>query len=151
MTVDRQTKFEDLPELLTVEEVCAYLGIGRTTVYASLLKIVLSQPSRTALGEVLAESLERIEGHFRGVLERGVAVGAVRADVPVALLSQLAMATGEVMDRWTLRSWELLTPEELAELPREMLTIHMRVIAPLPLLVEREQGGGRGPLAKENP
>ncbi len=33
MTVDRQTKFEDLPELLTVEEVCAYLGIGRTTVY----------------------------------------------------------------------------------------------------------------------
>jgi len=34
MTVDRKTKFEDLPELLTVEEFCAYLGIGRTTVYS---------------------------------------------------------------------------------------------------------------------
>ena len=33
MTVDRTTKFRDLPELLTVEEFCAYLGIGRTTVY----------------------------------------------------------------------------------------------------------------------
>ncbi len=33
MTVDRRTKFEDLPELLTVEEFCAYLGCGRTSVY----------------------------------------------------------------------------------------------------------------------
>ncbi|MDA2929326.1 helix-turn-helix domain-containing protein [Acidobacteria bacterium AH-259-O06] len=33
MNVTRQTKLEDLPELLTPEEFRAYLGLGRTTVY----------------------------------------------------------------------------------------------------------------------
>ena len=33
MTIDRYTKYEDLPELLTVEEFCACLEMGRTTAY----------------------------------------------------------------------------------------------------------------------
>ncbi len=33
MTVNRHTKYVDLPELLTPEEFRAVLGIGRTTVY----------------------------------------------------------------------------------------------------------------------
>ncbi len=33
MKVTRRTKLEDLPDLLTPEELRAYLGIGRTTVY----------------------------------------------------------------------------------------------------------------------
>jgi excisionase family DNA binding protein len=32
--VTRQTRFEDLPEWLSVGEVQAYLGLGRATVYA---------------------------------------------------------------------------------------------------------------------
>ncbi len=31
--IDRTTKHEDLPEYLTPEEFCSYLGLGRTTVY----------------------------------------------------------------------------------------------------------------------
>ncbi len=33
MTLNRNTRFEDLPEFLTVEEFRVYLEIGRTTVY----------------------------------------------------------------------------------------------------------------------
>jgi len=33
MIVDRHTRYADLPELLTPEEFCACLGIGRTSVY----------------------------------------------------------------------------------------------------------------------
>jgi excisionase family DNA binding protein len=33
MPVDRLTRFRDLPEWMSVEEVMAYLDIGRTTAY----------------------------------------------------------------------------------------------------------------------
>ncbi|MCZ6879227.1 MAG: helix-turn-helix domain-containing protein [Acidobacteria bacterium] len=45
MTVDRQTKFEDLPDFLKVEEFCAYLGIGRTSAY-DLVRRGAIQPLR---------------------------------------------------------------------------------------------------------
>lgn len=33
MTVSRQSKYEDLPELLSVDEACSYTGLGRSTLY----------------------------------------------------------------------------------------------------------------------
>ena len=36
MQISRTTNFEDLPELMTPEEVQAFLGVGRTTIYALL-------------------------------------------------------------------------------------------------------------------
>lgn len=33
MTVNRSTRYEDLPELLSVEEFCAYTQLGKSTVY----------------------------------------------------------------------------------------------------------------------
>jgi excisionase family DNA binding protein len=34
--VTRETRFEDLPDLLTVEEARTYLGLGRSTLYELL-------------------------------------------------------------------------------------------------------------------
>ena len=38
MMIERTTKFQDLPELLTPAEVRRYLGVGRTTVYDLIQK-----------------------------------------------------------------------------------------------------------------
>ena len=114
---------------------------------AALLKTVLSQPPGAGVAKLLGEYTVDLERAFGAILERGVAVGAVRLDVPVALLTRIAFAIGEAMDRWTLERWETLAPEQLAELPRAMLAMHMRALAPLPLVTEWEQRSGAPPLA----
>jgi AcrR family transcriptional regulator len=107
-------------------------------VLGGLLKTVIVQPRGAPVGEVMTEYMERAERAFHSVLEAGVRVAAIRDDIPIELLTRLAFAIGEALDRWTLQHWETLTPEKLEALPREMLAMHMRALAPLPLLLEWE-------------
>jgi AcrR family transcriptional regulator len=113
---------------------------------AALLKTVLTQPPGSGVANLLAEYTAGLERAFGAILERGAAVGAVRVDVPIELLTRIAFAIGEAMDRWTLVRWETLTPQELGDLPRAMLAMHMRALAPLPLVSEWEHRSGASPL-----
>ena len=105
---------------------------------AALLKVVLAQPPGDSVANLVTEYMANLTRAFAEILQRGVAVGAVRSDVPIELLARVSFAMGEAMDRWTLERWDELSPDELADLPRAMLAMHMRALAPLPLVVESE-------------
>jgi hypothetical protein len=112
---------------------------------AALLKVVLAQPPGESVSNLVTEYMANLTRAFAEILKRGVAVGAVRSDLPIELLARVSFAMGEAMDRWTLERWDELSPDELTDLPRAMLAMHMRALAPLPLVAEWERYGGRAP------
>ncbi len=104
---------------------------------ARLLSSLLASPLPPRLGEAVAAFTLEIQGDLEQLLERGVAVGAVRDDLPLDLLARTLTAMGDAGDRWSLERWQELGATELARYPGLMLELHMRVAAPLALVVER--------------
>jgi len=89
------------------------------------------------------EFIERMSKRFEQVLARGVGVGAVRSDLPLDLLLEVSLATGEAMDRWALTHLDRLAelgPDGFGEVAERLTDMHLRLIAPLSLLREREIG-----------
>lgn len=114
---------------------------------SGLLKAVIAEHHGGRPSEIYIEYLGRIEESFSATLEQAVVVGAVRNDLPVQLLARVAFAIGEAIDRWTLENWETLAPVEFDRISDDMLEIHMRALAPLPLLLELQS---RAPQRKES-
>ncbi len=109
---------------------------------AGLLQSVFTRPVPTSLGQAVAHHVAQLERWLCGFLEQGRAVGAVRDDLSTSLLARLLTALGDVTDRWFLAHWDDLGPEDLAEYPRRTLELHVRVAAPLELVLERERRNG---------
>ena len=66
ITVTRQTRFEDLPDLLSVEEARTYLGLGRSTMYELRRRKDLAH---VRFGRVIRIPREALEGLLHPVLE----------------------------------------------------------------------------------
>jgi AcrR family transcriptional regulator len=93
------------------------------------------------------EFLERASKRFEAILAEGIELGAVRSDMPLDLLLAVALATGEAMDRWALQNLERLTemgPSGFEEVANRLLEMHLRLIAPISLVREREIGATAG-------
>lgn len=58
--ITRHTRFEDLPDLLSVEEVRAYLGLGRSTMYELIRRKELDHIRFGRVIRVPRTSIERI-------------------------------------------------------------------------------------------
>ncbi len=89
------------------------------------------------------EFIERASKKFEEVLAEGVRIGAVRSDIPLDLLLAVTLATGEAMDRWALSNLDRLSDlgaGGISEVATRLVEMHLRLIAPLPLVSEREAG-----------
>ena len=104
---------------------------------AALLKRLLISSHDEEVEALIRAYTERLRAYFEGVIERGVALAAVRDDLPTDLLASLTMAVGEATDRWLL-GWETVTDDELRATAATLLSLHMRLLAPLPLIQQRE-------------
>lgn len=104
----------------------------------ALLKRLLVTSSEPEIAELVRSHTDRLQRYFETVIERGVAVGAVRSDLPSDLLAGLTIAVGEVADRWILARWERLSPDELARMAETLLSLHRRLLAPIELLEKEE-------------
>lgn len=62
MTVTRQTPLESLPELLTVDEVCAWLGIGRGLAYDMVRR---GELPHVRLGRLVRVTRDGLAAHVR--------------------------------------------------------------------------------------
>ena len=90
-------------------------------------------------GEIVGLHTARLRAAFRDLLGRGVAVGAVRDDLPLELLARVAFAVGDATDRWLLERWDSLEPGEFETYPERALLLHMRVLAPIELAEKWER------------
>lgn len=118
----------------------ATLFVAREPALAGLIKAALSPSAGAGVAALVDEYTGRGRHYLRGLLARGVALGAVRDDLPLDLLADLVLVTGEAHDRWALEHWHELDGGDLAATARRLLQIHMRLAAPLARLCER--GGG---------
>ena len=105
---------------------------------AGLLKALLVSPS-IHIGAAIAEYTEQARSWLARLLEDGRALGAVRDDLPSDLLTRLLISMGDCTDRWLLERWDGLEPAFVERYAHTMLELHMRVAAPLALVIERER------------
>ncbi|MCZ6464378.1 MAG: helix-turn-helix domain containing protein [Proteobacteria bacterium] len=103
---------------------------------AGLLKSAFDD---AGVGEIVGLHTARLLAAFRDLLGRGVAVGAVRDDLPLELLARVAFAVGDATDRWLLERWDSLEPGEFEAYPERALLLHMRVLAPIELAEKWER------------
>ena len=105
---------------------------------AGLLRAVLVSPS-ARVDAAIAEYTEQARSWLERLLEDGRALGAVRGDLPGDLLTRLLISMGDCTDRWLLERWDELEPAFVERYALTMLELHMRVAAPLALVIERER------------
>ncbi len=103
--------------------------LAREPVLAGLAARLLSA-SGGPLTRAAEEVTRRISAATHDLLRRGQAIGAVRDDLPLALLTHLLTGVGEAMDRWLLPRWSELDPAELAALPARVVDLFTRIAAP---------------------
>jgi len=65
--ITRNTRFEDLPDFLSVEGACAYLGLGRSTMYELLRR---HQLLHARFGRVIRISRKAIEVYVQANEQR---------------------------------------------------------------------------------
>jgi hypothetical protein len=105
---------------------------------AGLLRAVLVSPS-ARIGAAISEYTEQVHAWLARLLGDARALGAVRDDLPVDLLARLLISMGDCTDRWVLDRLDQLQPSFIERYADEMLALHMRVAAPLALVLERER------------
>ena len=116
------------------------LFVAREPALAGLIKAAMSPSAGRGVAALVDEYTGRGRHYLRGLLSRGIELGAVRNDVPLDLLSDLVLATGEAHDRWALEHWDELDGDAPATTARRLLEVHVRLAAPLDLVREREGG-----------
>lgn len=116
-----------------VHQLCARAleFIAREPVLATLAKRMMTAGDGP-LAKAVAEVARPIAATSERLLRGGQKVGAVRDDLPLALLVHLVTAVGEAMDRWLFARWEQLRPADLAALPAQLVDLLARVVAPAP-------------------
>lgn len=77
-----------------------------------------------------AHVYEWARGWTARAIARGQQLHAVRCDLPLALLVELALAVGQAADSWVLERWERLSPEEREQLVAAELDAFHRLLAP---------------------
>ena len=114
----------------------------REPTLGELLKSALVRPVGTGIAEAIADFIAGVQRDVEELLARGRALGAVRDDLPADLLVRLVMATGEAGDRWGLENWQTLSPQEIEGYAADLFDVHVRIAAPLELLLQRQTARG---------
>ena len=103
-----------------------------------------NQPEQTALARALYEGLGRggrpdgpmagllasLTGWVERLLREGAAVGAVRDDLPMSLLTRVAMAAGLAIDQWMVERWETLEPKAAMALSAQSMVLLRDLLQP---------------------
>lgn len=96
----------------------------------------LVNPSDPTIAATLAAYTAEVEGYTDGLLRRGEALGAVRDDLPPALVGALLSGLGQAFDRWLIERYAELDAETLARVPDLILDVFVRTAAPLDRVIE---------------
>lgn len=111
--------------------------------YSRLMRALLRSPKRAALARdwiqaraspsVMDAERTLNEGatpHFVALLEAGQSAGAVRRDLPIALMTQVVLAVGQAMDVWLLSQAPPQSEEALASALTPMVGLLRRMLSP---------------------
>lgn len=81
-------------------------------------------------GQTPAGRMTQLAHRWLGVLiERGQALGVVRADLPISLLIDAAFGLGEAIDRWVVAHWDDFDEQQRVELASRQVDLFRRILS----------------------
>lgn len=83
----------------------------------------------------IADLLEALHTRFERLIEAGQRVGAIRSDLPLALLTDMAFAAAREADRWFALNTQHLDPQSALALNHRVFSMFAAMLAP-------NEGGG---------
>jgi AcrR family transcriptional regulator len=78
----------------------------------------------------IADLLEHLHRRFERLIESGQELGAVRSDLPLALLTNMAFAAAREADRWFALNTQNLDQRSALALNRRVFTLFTAMLAP---------------------
>lgn len=113
-------------------------GIG--TIFAQVSHVLSQNPQLASLARglydgpeemaALAAPLDGLRQRMETALALGQTLGAIRADMPRPLLSDMLFGAARALDHWFATHWTDLSPEEALRLNRESLGMLRRMVSP---------------------
>lgn len=129
----------DFAGLAEVSDVDTFWS-GIHAAFERLSRIMIADPILAALGRTMYEGpqtekaleapLAQIRKALERLVEQGQALGAVRSDMPRALIVDMVLAAARALDRWFAENWDGLTPEAAGRLNLEGLKMIRAMVAP---------------------
>ena len=114
---------------------------GIDAAFGRLSGLLSADPVMAALGRTMYEGpqtekaleapLARIGRALEQLVEKGQGLGAVRSDMPRALIVDMVLSAARALDRWFAENWDDLSPEEAARLNLEGLKMIRAMVAPV--------------------
>ncbi|MCS6902042.1 MAG: TetR/AcrR family transcriptional regulator [Myxococcales bacterium] len=117
--------------------------------YEKSLRFMLSDRINGALCLAITRARERLDGHpallelnrrmrewTTTLVRHGREVGAIRNDVPEALMVEAAMALMDAADRWLASCWSELSEENAGEIARSMMDLFRGIATKPPALTK---------------
>lgn len=78
----------------------------------------------------IADLLELLHGRFGRLIENGQKLGAIRSDLPLALLTNMALAAAREADRWFALNTQDLDQQTTLALNQRVFTLFTAMLAP---------------------
>lgn len=113
---------------------------GIYAAFARLSGLLSADPVMAALGRTMYEGpqtekaleapLARIGRALELLVEKGQGLGAIRSDMPRALIVDMVLSAARALDRWFAENWNDLASEEAARLNLEGLKMIRAMVAP---------------------
>ena len=136
--------FDELAGLVTFDDAGARTANGfwlELGAFFERLTVVLGQNDRLAeLGrgiyrearaqEAIADLLDTLRARFVQVMERGRGLGAVRSDLPLDLLTDMAFGMVREADRWFALNTGELDGDRALALNRQVFALFVQLLAP---------------------
>lgn len=83
-----------------------------------------------AARDAITDLLEALHAQFRKLIEAGQAIGAIREDLPLALLTDMAFGAAREADRWFALNTQELDPPSTQALGRRVFSVFTAMLAP---------------------
>ncbi|WP_054308825.1 TetR/AcrR family transcriptional regulator [Mesorhizobium sp. 1M-11] len=84
----------------------------------------------TAAQAATTDLLEALHARFQQLIEAGQTIGAIRKDLPLALLINMAFAVAREADRWFALNAQELRPHDVLALNHRVFSLFIAMLAP---------------------
>lgn len=91
----------------------------------------------------IADLLDALHTQFERLIETGQQIGAIRSDLPLTLLTEMAFAAAREVDRWFALNAQTLHPQDVRDINHRVFSLFIAMLTP-------SDGGDRPTLASKS-
>jgi hypothetical protein len=78
----------------------------------------------------IADLLDALHTQFERLIDTGQQIGAIRSDLPLALLTEMAFAAAREADRWSALNARIFHPQDARAINHRVFSLFTSMLAP---------------------